>query len=60
ASETALEGEPAEALLAHLEAGGHDLLVMGAYGHSRIRNLIIGSVTTQMLVGARLPVLLFR
>lgn len=60
AEETALEGEPEEALLARIEAGGHDLVVMGAYGHSRIRNLIIGSTTTQMLIGARLPVLLFR
>ena len=59
AEDRALPGEPEEALLARLEEGGHDLLVMGAYGHSRIRNLIIGSTTTQMLTGARLPVLLF-
>ncbi|WP_420851733.1 universal stress protein [Qingshengfaniella alkalisoli] len=28
---------------------GFDLLVMGAYGHSRIRSLIIGSTTTAMI-----------
>ena len=37
-----------------------DLLVMGAYGHSRIRNLIIGSTTTQMIRACKIPVMLFR
>lgn len=37
-----------------------DLLVMGAYGHSRIRNLIIGSTTTEMIRSCRIPVMLFR
>jgi len=37
-----------------------DLLVMGAYGHSRIRRLIIGSTTTQMVRSVTIPVLLFR
>ncbi|WP_265517819.1 universal stress protein [Nitratireductor luteus] len=36
------------------------LLVMGAYGHSRIRSLIIGSTTTEMLRSCKIPVLLFR
>ncbi|WP_410217579.1 universal stress protein [Paracoccus sp. (in: a-proteobacteria)] len=55
-----LEGTPETALIVHIEAGGHDLLVMGAYGHSRIRRLFIGSTTTQMLIDAKLSVLLFR
>lgn len=37
-----------------------DLLVMGAYGHSRIRNLIVGSTTTAMLRSCQIPVLLLR
>ncbi|MGE3271373.1 MAG: universal stress protein [Chloroflexota bacterium] len=37
-----------------------DLLVMGAYGHSRIRELIIGSTTTAMLGVSPVSVLLFR
>jgi nucleotide-binding universal stress UspA family protein len=28
---------------------GIDLLVMGAYGHSRIRQFLVGSTTTTML-----------
>ena len=37
-----------------------DLLVMGAYGHSQIRNLIIGSTTTAMVRGCKVPVLMIR
>lgn len=37
-----------------------DLLVMGAYGHSRIRQLIVGSTTTAMLRTCIIPVLLLR
>lgn len=37
-----------------------DLVVMGAYGHSRIRNLIIGSTTTEMIRSCKVPILLFR
>ncbi|WP_265499944.1 universal stress protein [Paracoccus beibuensis] len=55
-----LEGQPEAALVSRIEEQDHDLLVMGAYGHSRIRRLIIGSTTTQMLIESRRPVLLFR
>ncbi len=37
-----------------------DLLVMGAYGHSRIRTMILGSTTTQLLRTCHIPVLLLR
>jgi nucleotide-binding universal stress UspA family protein len=36
------------------------LLLMGAYGHSRIRQFIVGSTTTAIIRTARVPVLLFR
>jgi len=55
-----LEGAADTALSAKIEAEGHDMLVMGAYGHSRIRSMIIGSTTTQMLIACKVPVLLFR
>ena len=53
-------GEPERVISDHVENHGIDLLVMGAYGHSRIRNLIIGSTTTQMIRSCLVPVLLFR
>lgn len=37
-----------------------DLLIMGAYGHSRIRELIIGSTTTDLVRRCKIPVMLFR
>ena len=35
-----------------------DLLVMGAYGHSRMRELIMGGVTRDVLADAEVPVLM--
>lgn len=55
-----VSGEPDVALQRMVDEGGFDLLVMGAYGHSRIRSLIIGSTTTAMIRSARIPVLLYR
>ncbi|MFZ5729837.1 MAG: universal stress protein [Pseudomonadota bacterium] len=56
----ALEGEVEAALKGELRQGAGDLLVMGAYGHSRIRELIVGSTTTAMVRTGKVPVLLFR
>jgi nucleotide-binding universal stress UspA family protein len=39
-------------------AEGADLLVMGAYGHSRLREIVLGGATREVLRSARLPVLL--
>ncbi len=36
-----------------------DLLVMGAYGHSRVREFVFGGFTQRVLKGAELPVMLF-
>lgn len=55
-----IAGKPEEAISQHVKARGIGLLVMGAYGHSRIRSLIIGSTTTEMLRSCPVPVMLFR
>ncbi len=44
----------------YVAANAIDLLVMGAYGHSRIRQLIVGSTTTAMIRTCLIPVLLVR
>jgi nucleotide-binding universal stress UspA family protein len=44
------------ALLAECQAVGADLLVMGAYSHSRLRQMILGGVTRHVLGHAVLPV----
>ncbi|PTW60656.1 nucleotide-binding universal stress UspA family protein [Breoghania corrubedonensis] len=53
-------GQPETVIAEKGEREGFDLLVMGAYGHSRIRTLIIGSTTTEMMRSCKVPVLLFR
>ncbi len=37
-----------------------DVLIMGAYGHSRIRQFLVGSTTTRMLRTAERPVVILR
>ncbi len=53
-------GDPAEVIAERVRDAEFDLLVMGAYGHSRIRTLIIGSTTTALIRSCKVPVLLFR
>lgn len=49
---------PAEALLMRAKELKSDLLVMGAYGHSRFREMILGGLTNHMLEAADIPLLL--
>ena len=51
-------GHPGEALLSECSGRGIDLLVMGAYTHSRLRQLILGGVTRQVLHHADLACLM--
>lgn len=53
-------GEPEEVLPAVVQAQEEALLVMGAYGHARIRQLIVGSTTTTLLRLSKAPVLILR
>ncbi len=45
-----------ETLQRHVTDQDADLLVMGAYGHSRLREAILGGATRDMLEGAKVPV----
>jgi nucleotide-binding universal stress UspA family protein len=40
--------------------GRYDMVVMGSHGHSALGNLVMGSVTTQVLAHCTVPVLLVR
>ncbi len=55
-----LAGEVETAIADYVEHAGIDLLVAGAYGHSRIRELLIGSTTTELLRRCHVPLLCFR
>jgi len=41
--------EPAEMILSHVQTFGADLVVMGAYGHAGLRDMIFGSCTRRLL-----------
>jgi nucleotide-binding universal stress UspA family protein len=47
-----------ELLLSQVADLGADLVVMGAYGHARVRELILGGVTRIMLDSMTVPALM--
>ena len=53
-------GQPETALAKLVEEAPFEMVVMGAYGHSRIRSLIIGSTTTEMIRSCKVPIVLTR
>lgn len=59
--QTHLRLDEAERLIpALIQELGIGLLIMGAYGHSRIRRLIVGSTTTTVIRTTHVPVLMVR
>lgn len=55
---TPAAGSLGDALLEEAGKAKVDLMVMGAYGHSRLREMVLGGVTRSILGGAAIPVLL--
>jgi nucleotide-binding universal stress UspA family protein len=55
-----LAGDVETAISDYVAKAKIDLLIAGAYGHSRIRKFLIGSTTTELLRSCRVPVLCFR
>lgn len=53
-------GDPETALARYIEEQRIDMLVMGAYTHSPLRNLFMGSRTSELLRAAKVPTLLLR
>ncbi len=53
-------GDPGETIVEYAAECEADLLVMGAYGHSKVRELVLGSTTAFALNHASCPVLLTR
>ena len=55
-----VSGEPETVLNQYQQEHVIDLMVMGAYGHSRIRQFIVGSTTTGMICKAKCSLLILR
>jgi nucleotide-binding universal stress UspA family protein len=56
----AIPGEPEDVIARVVKEQDLHLLVMGAYGHSRLRELILGSTTSTVIRRVPIPVLVFR
>lgn len=56
----AINGVVGAGLLAAARDFGCDMLAMGAYSHSRLRQLILGGVTRHVLENATLPIMMNR
>jgi nucleotide-binding universal stress UspA family protein len=46
------------AILAHAADSGADFMVLGGFGHSRLREFILGGVTRSILASMPVPVLM--
>ena len=55
-----LKGEPAKEILSYAGNNKIDLIVMGAFGHSRIHDLILGGTTAYIIRESTVPILLNR
>lgn len=55
-----MPGSPAPVIAAKVKSANIDLLVMGAYGHSQLREFFVGSTTTKLVRTSPVSVLLFR
>ncbi|MFQ5648799.1 MAG: universal stress protein [bacterium] len=55
---TGVAGHPEKEIVQVADETGCDLIIMGAFGHSRIREAILGSTTEQVIRNANIPVLL--
>ncbi len=55
-----LQGDVEQMLHQYQNRNDIDLVVMGAYGHSRIREFFVGSTTNALLRGATVPHLILR
>ena len=55
-----LRGKEDREIIKFIEEGSVELMVMGAYGHNRLRELILGSTTSYVIRKSTIPVLLSR
>ncbi|MEN1479485.1 universal stress protein, partial [Pseudomonas aeruginosa] len=53
-------GEAQEVIVRTIQEQAIDMLIMGAFGHSPLRSLVVGSKTTELLKASTIPTLLLR
>jgi nucleotide-binding universal stress UspA family protein len=55
-----LSGKEPDEIIKFIREGAVELMVMGAYGHNRLRELFLGSTTSHVIRKSPVPVLLTR
>ncbi|UVS69815.1 universal stress protein [Nitrososphaera viennensis] len=55
-----MEGDPAAGIVAFCEKGGFDLIAMGSRGHSKLKEMVLGSTSHKVLHRARCSVLIVK
>jgi nucleotide-binding universal stress UspA family protein len=55
-----IHGKENREILKFIQEGSVELMVMGAYGHNRLRELLVGSTTSDVIRKSKIPVLLTR
>jgi nucleotide-binding universal stress UspA family protein len=55
-----LSGKDQDEIIKFIKEGSVELMVMGAYGHNRLRELFLGSTTSHIIRKSPIPVLLTR
>jgi len=53
-------GDPAESIIATATEGNYDLVIMGTHGHSKLDDLMLGSVARDVVHGCPVPVMVVR
>jgi nucleotide-binding universal stress UspA family protein len=54
------DGEPVDEIVAEIDEGGHDLVVMATHGRGGLGRALMGSVASGVVAGSRAPVMLLR
>ena len=54
-----ITGSAGQVIKSRVEKDNIDLLIMGAYSHSRLKQFFVGSTTTELIRGCLIPVMLF-
>ena len=55
-----LQGKETEEIINYIKEGAVELMAMGAFGHNRLRSLIMGSTTSHVIQKSIIPLLLTR
>lgn len=59
-STSVLSGDAKSEILIYMDQNDCDILAMGAFGHSRIKEFIFGSFTNEMISQSKKPILFYR